>query len=244
MQFNPETETSDGSIIKDIDFLLFGDSSTFNTDYSLADRTRNVNISYDEIVAELYKADPNYTWDDTNNSDFPVATVDMTSGLDHYSLLDSSAVVWRVRMKDSTGNYQTLDPKLKSEFTDSELDSSGTPYAYYKIGQAIFPVPVPNYGATAGVELTFQRGGNHFSTTDTTKEPGFNPQFHQFLSVGACLRYAIANGMRDKVSFLNDMKNNIKIDISEHYARRSPDDRTRLQLKKKTSNYGLVGGFK
>lgn len=237
MQFNPTDKTK--SIIADIDFLLFSDSSSLNTDYSLSDRTRNVNIAYDEIVAELYKADPNYLWDDTSNTNFPFATIDITQGLDHYTLLDSASVIHSVRIMDSSGSFNTLEPKLRSEFTDSELASTGAPEAYYKIGQAVFPIPVPDYGYTAGVELAFQRGGNHFQTTDTDAEPGFNPQFHQYLSVSAALRYAVANGMAKKSRVLKDEKNEIKEAVRSHYERRSPDDRTRMRLKRNTNNYGL-----
>src|SRR3990167_2023029 len=106
MQFNPTAK--ENSIIGDIDFLLFGDSSTLNTDYSITDRTRNVNIAWDEAVSELYKADPNWKWDDTTNTDLPCATTDMVAAQDHYDILDSALVIHRVRMKDSNGEYVTL----------------------------------------------------------------------------------------------------------------------------------------
>ena len=238
MKFN--TSDKSESIIADIDFLLFGDSSTLNTDYSLADRTRNVNIAWDEAVAELYKADPNFSWDDTTNTDFPIATQDLVENQDHYSLLDSALVIHRVRIMDQNGKLKTLEPALRRELSDSELESSGEPEKYYKIGSAVFPVPIPNYAATAGVEVEFQRGANHFITSDTTKEPGFNSQFHQFLSVGASLRYALANGMDKKASQLSAIKEQIRTSIREHYQSRSPDERPKLRLRKKSiSSYGL-----
>jgi hypothetical protein len=238
MKFNP-TDKSD-SIIGDIDFLLFGDGSTFNSDYSLDDRTRNVNIVYDEVIAELYKADPNFSWDDTTNSDFPVATNALVGAQDHYALLDSALVIHRVRMKNRDGKYTTLTPALRRELSDSELEATGTPDKYYKIGSAIFPVPIPDYSATDGVEVHFQRGANHFTTSDTDTVPGFNPQFHQFLSVGAALRYALANGMREKAAQLSAIKEQIRTNIREHYQSRSPDERPRLRLRRKSINsYGL-----
>lgn len=238
MKFN-STDKSD-SIISDIDFLLFGDSSTLNTDYSLTDRTRNINIVYDEAVAELYKADPNFNWDDSTNTDFPIATKDLVANQDHYTLLDSSLIIHRVRIMNREGKYQTLDPVLRRELDDSELEATGTPEKYYKVGSAIFPVPIPDYGGTGGVEVEFQRGANHFTTSDTDKEPGFNSQFHQILSVGAALRYALANGMRDKASQLSAIKEQIRTSIREHYQSRSPDERPRLRLRRRSiSSYGL-----
>lgn len=237
MQFNPTDKSI--SIVGDIDFLLFGDSVSLNTDYSLVDRTRNVNIAYDEAVAELYKADPNYKWDDTTNTDFPIATTPLVANTDHYVLLDSALVIHKFRIKDRNGNWITLTPKLRSELTDTELNATGTPDKYFKIDNAVFPLPVPDYGAAAGVELAFQRGGNHFATTDTTASPGFNLQFHQILSISAALRYALANGMSEKVKTLQEMKEDIRSKMVEHYQLRSPDEKPKFRLKRNTRGYGL-----
>lgn len=237
MQFNPADKSV--SIIGDIDFLLFSNSLTLNTDYSLIDRTRNVNIAWDEAVAELYKADPNHKWDDTTNTDFPIATTNLDADADHYVMLDSSLVVHRVRMKDVNGEWVTLVPKLRRELTDTELNATGTPDKYYKLAGAIFPLPVPDYGVTAGVELAFQRGGNHFATTDTDDSPGFNSQFHQILSISAALRYALANGMSEKVNVLKEMKEDIRKKMVEHYQMRSPDEKPKFRLARNTRNYGL-----
>ena len=233
MEFNPTAKSN--SIIGDIDFLLFGSSATLNSDYSIDDRTRNINISLDEVVAELFKADPNFMWDDTTNTDFPIATV--TTDKDHVTIPDASLVIHRVRVKVN-GEFVTLDPVTRRELTDSDLNSSGTPDKYYKIDNAVFPIPAP--ASSYEYELEFQRGANHFTTSDTDKKPGFNSQFHQYVSIGAALRYALANGMREKVTFLMGEKERIRAMIQDHYARRSPDDRTRLKLKRGSiRNYGL-----
>lgn len=238
MKFNPSDKSN--SIIADIDFLLFSDGSELNTEYSLVDRTRNINIAYDEAITELFRADPNYTWDDTNNTDLPCATTALVSNQDHYPIKDSALIIHQVRIKNKSGKYKTLEPKLRREFTDSQMRSTGEPDSYYKMGGAIFPVPIPDYGASAGVEIEFQRGAEYFSTSDTDKSPGFNPQFHQFLSVSAALRYAISNDMTTKVSQLRADKQQIKDNIREHYRRRSPDERPRISLKKRSiKNYGL-----
>lgn len=238
MQINPTNKAI--SIVGAIDFLLFGNSETLNTEYSLTDRIRNVNIAWDEVVADLYKADPNHKWDDTTNTDLPFATLDLAANRDHYTLLDSALVIHRVRVKDRNGKYKTLNPAVRSELTDSELNGSGDPEKYYKIGGVIFPVPVPNYGYAGGVELEFQRGGNHFTTADTTAEPGFNSQFHKILAVSAALDYAIANGMVKKINVLTAEKDRIRKQMIEHYQMRSPDEKPKLKLKPRSfSNYGL-----
>ena len=238
MQFNPTDKSV--SIIGDIDFLLFGNSESLNTDYSLTDRTRNINLALDEAVAELYRADPNHKWDDTTNTDFPIATTPLQANLDHYTMLDSSLIIHKVRVKSSDGsNWITLIPKIRSELTDSELSATGTPDKYFKLGEAIFPLPVPDYGIAAGMEISFQRGGNHFTIADTDKSPGFNSQFHQVLSISAALRYALANGMSEKVKVLQGMKEDIILKMVEHYQLRAPDEKPKFRLKRNTNSYGL-----
>lgn len=238
MKINPTDKAQ--SLIADIDFLLFGDSSVLNTSYSLTDRIRNINNAWDEAVTILYQADPNHKWDDTTNADLPFATLDLTSGQDHYTLLESALVIHRVRVKDEGGNWVTLTPKLRSELDDTQLASTGTPEYYYKMGGVVFPVPVPNYGISDGVELEFQRGANHFTITSTDDEPGFNSQFHNFLSVSAALMYAIANGMNEKVVVLSQQKAAIANAMRNHYQMRSPDERPQLRLQRRSvRSYGF-----
>jgi len=238
MQFNPTDKSI--SIIGMIDFLLFGSSATLNTKYAIADRTRETNNSWDEAVAIMFRADPNYKWDDTTNSDLPIATLDLIANQDHYSLLESALVINRVRMFDSQGDFKTLIPVNEVELSDDELKAVGEPTRYYKLSGVVFPVSIPNYGGVGGVELRFQRGANHFSTTDTTAAPGFNPMFHQYLAVGAALVYAIANGMTKKIQVLSAQKTAIADAMREHYQLRSPDEKPKMKLKQKhVSRYGF-----
>jgi len=238
MQFSDTTNYT--GLIQDIDFLLFGDGTTNNTDYSLEDRTRNINLAKDEAVAELFKADPNFIWDDTTNSDFPIAKLNLTANQDHFIVPDASLVVHRFRVKDSNGEWKTLTPKLRRELTDSELEETGTPNVYFKIDNAFFPRPTPDYGATLGIEIEFQRGANYFESADTTTVPGFASIFHSFLSVSASLRYAVANGMSEKIKTLSAEKDRIKLSMREHYQLRSPDERPKMRLKQESNRrYGL-----
>ena len=238
MQFSDTTNYT--GLIQDIDFLLFGDGTTFNEAYSLYDRTRNINLAYDKITALLFRADPNFLWDDTTNSDYPIATTALVSNQANYSLPDSSLVIHQVRVKDTNGDFTTLDPIQRREASDSDLNETGTPTSYYKIGKQIFLVPTPDYGVSNGIEFYFQRGANHFTSTDTTETAGFASIFHEYLSISAALRYAVANGMATKITVLRDMLQNITNNIEEYYRRRSPDRKPSLQLKKRDiTQYGL-----
>lgn len=238
MTFNGSDKSN--SLIADIDFLLFGSSTNLNAAYSLIDRTRNINVSLDEVITELFSADPNFMWDDITNTDFPIATIDLEAGKDHYTLPDSSLVVHRLRAKDNNGKFITLKPVLRREISDQELAATGKPNKYFKIDNAVFLLPVPTYGQTQGLELEFQRGANHFTPDDTEKKPGFAAQFHQYLSLGASIRYTVANGMDEKYKLLNHLQEKILTKIKKHYKTRSPDEKPKLRLKVRSiNNYGL-----
>lgn len=239
MQFFPADKSR--SIIADIDFLLFGTSEVFNNTYSLADRTRNVNLTYDDVIAQMFKADPNHKWDDTTSTDLPFATEDLVANLDHITLLDSALIVHRFRMKDQSGKFFTLAPTTRSALSDDELNADpGIPEKYFKEGGVLYPIPVPSYGAADGVELEFQREQNIFSVSDTDKAPGFATQFHQILSVGASLRYALANNMTEKTKTLTIEKERLRLALQEHYELRSPDERPSISLKRRSfRRYGL-----
>lgn len=238
MQFNPKDKSV--SLIGDIDFLLFGNSLVFNSEYSLADRTRNINKALDEVVGVLYRADPQYKWDDSTNSDFPFFTRSLVSGKDHYTLLENALLIHRVRVRDSNGSWKTLTPVTRSQLSDSVLEALGTPTSYFKMGGAIFPRPIPNYGGEGSFEVEFQRGSNHFTVESKEVEPGFNSQFHSFLSISAALDYAMANGLKEKAQFLMAMKKDVKDAIREHYEIRSPDARAKITLKARPlRSYGL-----
>lgn len=240
MQFNPTNKAI--SLIGDIDFLLWGDSSSLNSRFSLTDRTREINQALDDLVSILHNADPNYKWDDTTNSDFPIAYQDLESGTDHYTLLDVALTINRVRIKDRSGNYKTLTPKSRDEIGDDYLNDSGTPEVYYTVANAVFPVPIPDYGYTDGVELEFQRGSNHFAVSDTDSAPGFDSRFHRYLSITAAMVYAQTNGLVKKAVSLEKMQEKLIKKIEEHYQTRFRDKRPNLSLGARDVNsYGLVG---
>jgi len=227
MQFNDTTNKQ--GIIQHIDFLLFGNGSVFHKAYSLEDRTRNSNLAFDEAVTRLMKADPNWQWDDSNNTTLPIAETDLNPNQDNYGFASELMVIRRVRVKDKQGNFRTLDPVQRTELNDSQLKATGVPRHYYKIGRSVLPVPIPDYGADKGLEVQFQRGANYFNSNDTTKTPGFDQTFHEYIPVVASLKYAISKNMNTKITTLTNEKQRIEQAMMEHYERRAPDQRPRMR---------------
>ncbi len=240
MIFNDTTDDNQG-LIQDIDFLLWGTSDKQNSDYSIEDRTRNINIAYNEAVTQLLKADPHWQWDDKNKKDLPIVYTDLSAGKDHYTFPADLTIIHRVRVKNKQGNYKTLEPTTRKQLSDSELKSTGTPEKYYKLDNAVFPVPEPDYSNTnRGIEVQIQRTPSYFDKNDTDKEPGFAKQFHQYLSVVAALRYAESNTMQTKAEYLRNKKKLLEDSMSEFYERRSKGDNPNLSPERpNVKHYGL-----
>lgn len=228
------------SIVGEIDFLLFGSSATLNTEYSLTDRIRNINTAQDEVVTEIFKADPNWEWDDSNNTDLPIATTALIAARDNYGIPDATLVIHRVRIKDNNGDWVTLNPVDRRELSDSDMALTGVPTDYYKIGRSIFPIPVPDYGVAGGFELQYQRGANHYTISTTDSTPGFDSRFHRFLSVSAAYMYAIAHDMGNKIQTLTAERERIRTSIRDYYQTRSKDQNPKIKLKRRNVNrYGI-----
>ena len=115
----------------------------------------------------------------------------------------------------------------------------GMPQKYDKIGNSIFlyPKPSSSYVTLAkGLKAYFQRNVTYFTTTDTTKEPGFAAPFHRILSVGAAYDYCLANGMPDKMKSLEKEIAKIESGLITFYSQRDRDEKVTMRLKKE--NYG------
>lgn len=100
----------------------------------------------------------------------------------------------------------------------------GTPFEYDKTSTSTILNPTPNYSASLGIKVIFKRAASYFTSTDTTKVPGFASIFHNYLSRGAALDYAIDRDMPEA--------NNLAVQVVEieksigiFYGRRAADEK-------------------
>jgi len=217
-------------IVQEIDFLVNTDSVKF----PIADKTRIINRWYEKVVGRILEADGRWQFDDTNYSTLPIATTDLVTGQQDYSFATRFLRITRVEMKDNTGRWIEIDPIDQNDPRRRSLtewgNQNGVPWCYDKLADSIFLYPRPNYNSTAGLKAYFQRTADLFTTTDTTKEPGFASIFHRILAVGPALEFAQANGLSDaKIRVYRDEVNQLEQDIKEFYAKRSKDEQVGLR---------------
>jgi hypothetical protein len=233
-----------GGIVQDIDYLINTDS----TNYPLADKARNINRRYDEVVSLILQSDGRWKWDDTNNSSQPTGTITLTEGTTAYAIPDTTYLtINRMEVKDVNGNYYKIRPIHEREIRQGLTEfqkTAGRPLYYEKVGGFVNLYPKPSSSAatlTAGLKIYYTRDASYFVAGDTTKVPGFAAPFHRILSIGAALDYAIANELMGKISILQPMLTKMESDMIQFYSTRDRDEQLNLDVR--TESYGDYGGY-
>ena len=236
MQFS-DTSTFQG-LLQEIDFFLFGSSATMNTTaYPVADRTRRINQRLNRIVSIIFKNDRRWKYDDFNHDDMNIFYTTLVEGQNDYEISGADFLtIEEVAILNSEGDYKILKPIVREagnaqKLQDLENGDNGTPTHYEKHGNSIIMYPKPSLTyltATKGLMVRGKRIPSYFTATDTTKEPGFNPLYHSYLSIGASYDYALANGMNNKLNQLAPELMRFESDIADDYARRARDSQPKM----------------
>ena len=186
------------------------------------------------------KSDNVWEWDDTNNTDLPIATTSLVASQQDYGIAVGHLKVLKVRIKDQQGNWVSLDPINRRDLTDSQLTATaGDPKRYDKVGNSLFLYPKPSYASSGGLEVQFQRGASYFATTDTTKTPGFATHFHRLVSLYAALDYCETNDFDKRAAKIRANIQTVEAELVQHYSSRDLD--AKISLKIQNEDYGQIG---
>lgn len=214
----------------DVDFLVDTDSTT----YPVADKTRNFNFALDEITGVIIGCDGTWQFDDTNYTDLPIGTTDLNSNQQDYTFDNDHLYIEDIEIKNQEGKWKRLKPidlytdTQETSITDYK-NTTGEPEYYDKAGSTIFLYPAPSYTQEQSLRAFFQRKIEHFTEADTTKEAGFAPHLHRYLSVSVAYDWAIAK-QHTKQNFLLNEKNRYIELIKKFYSKREKDVRPRLNV--------------
>jgi hypothetical protein len=238
MQFNGEANGLD--LYSDALYLCGLDETSDTTSYPIKAFTRNANLVLDRVIALILKSDAQWEFDDTNNTDLPIATTNLVANQQDYSIAVTQLKIRRVRIKDPNGNWTILNPVSRKSLNDGQLDASaGTPDSYDPLGSSIFLYPTPSYSSTSGLELQFQRGASYFDNGDTTKTPGFATQFHRLVSLGAALNYCEVNSLNTRVAMIQAKITAMEDELTTFYSNRNADQQPSITFKRE--DYGERG---
>lgn len=234
MQWNSHTDGFD--LVTDCKKWCDIDTSD-TTSYPLDDMGRAANKALDKCHMVILNADGRWEYDDNNNSASTLlnTSTSVAAGDTKIAIPLTWLRVARIRLTDPNGNYVTLTPKKRSEWSDGQLNaSSGMPVAYDLLGNhAFFDKPCA-HAATA--EVQYQLGPSYFDgDSDTTKTPGFIAPFHQIISLEMALEYCEQNDMDGRAAKIRNRLGEAPTEgytgsglykgLSDHYATRNVDNR-------------------
>ncbi len=225
MQFNVANE----GICQEIDGLC--DSNT--TTYSLADKTRRVNIALEQVVGWLINADGTWEWDDTNNSDLPIGTQTLVAAQKAYTFNDKFLQITEVQVKDNDGNWHIIYPISQREYSDEQpleedFETDGLPLYYDKVSDdtiKLYPAPsATNCTLASGLKIKFKRTAHLFAADDTTAVPGFASPYHVILAYMAAIPYCMTY-KKDRIALYEKKVMELKKELIELYSQREKDKR-------------------
>jgi len=208
--------------------------SATTSSYSLSTKVRDINQAYAKFMSIAVVASGRWQVDDTNQSDYPITSVDLISGQQDYAFtIDGSTPtnqvldLHRVEMLDSAGNWgllRPLDIKDVPVALDAYQPTGGTPSFYDKTSNAIFLYPAPNYTAVGGLKFYFSRTPVYFLTSDTTKQAGIPDIFHEYLAVRPSYFYCLSKGLSEKAKAYKIELMEMEDAIKRYYGSRQRDE--------------------
>lgn len=189
MQLNGETNE------QDLYHVALDLCDADETAYPIAKALPYANVGYHLFFLHLHRNSDDWDIQDTNDTTLTTATANLVSGQSKYTILDNIVAVDALEYANASGDFFLLNPIDKTDLvatrntiTDFQK-TAGLPAFYDKRGRVIELYPAPNYSYTAGLKLHFKGSANVFTVTDTTKEPGFDQEFHHIIAVEMAIPY-------------------------------------------------------
>jgi hypothetical protein len=205
-------------------------AKTNSVSFPIAEKTLFANEGERIIWSIIHDAYDGWILDDKNFTDLPEATTALVQGRTDYSIPTEASKVIGVSFKDTSGTWHQLAPITLEQIQeggaeDEFYETDGMPTAYRPIGNVIKIYPAANFSQAASLKLFYTRDISGFTTTDTTKTPGFDSQYHEAIPTYMALQYARINQLSNK----NDLEvqwaryeARIRSDYSKRFAEMYP----------------------
>ncbi|HDY87535.1 MAG TPA: hypothetical protein ENH82_05380 [bacterium] len=241
-----DTSTKQG-LVEDAVYHIFGNSDDHTAEYPLADMARHANRWLDKVFAWITRSDKKWEWDDTNQTDLPIANIDLVSNQQDYGI--TAAEFLRIRKIDileSNGSSRPLRLFTLEDLrgrADAEFQkTAGTPLYGRIQASSLFLYPKPNYSSTNGIRIFYQRNMTYFVAGDTTKKPGFAEPFHRIISLGMAYEYERTNGLKDKRDEAVKEIGEMKTELIDFYTLRRDTKNTMRPMREDYGQINLARG--
>jgi len=197
------------------------------------------NPAKQEIYARLIALSKNLKFDSLSNSDLPVATFNLTNGINYYSFDSAVWAIDRVEIADNNGKFSRLtkiDEKDIAEALSEYQSGGGLPTEYSRRANSIFLYPTPvtaSVTLAAGGKIYYQRGDTDWvigDITTGTTTPGFAVPYHMLLCYKIALPIAVKYKPERVNGILNEM-NRLEAGLFALESNKDGDKLARLQTK-------------
>ena len=218
MQYNSNATNQD--ICSMADRLVKSNTVSF----PLIDKTLYANEGCRFIQSWIHEAYGGWVYDDSNNTDFPEATTALVSGQQDYAVPTDTSLIQGFAIKQTDGTWYRLFPLTLERIEDIQAEpefmkTNSTP-RYYRISSGQVKLyPTPNYSQSASLKVFYTRDISGFITSDTTKTPGFDIQYHEAVPTYMALQYARINTLPSAKS-LEEQWQRYEVRIKNDYSRK------------------------
>lgn len=226
-------------IVEMVRRLTNTDVNTYPIDKLCAD----INSVYDDYVSIILSSDTRWTWDDANFSTFPIATTNLVNGQRDYQFTSQFLKILKVLVLNQNANGtfgELVEINLQDSMSnldawemnvDDPASNLGIPDSFTLFGDSLRLQPRPNYNATGGIKVYFQRYEAVFIPTDTTKVPGFPQPFHRGLAFGAAHLFSLSHNL-PQVDRIEQEDINCREALSEYFSERNKAERPVISMRR------------
>jgi hypothetical protein len=185
-------------LIQEIERICnLGATGITSNSQKLIDFTARINNGLDRFYSIAFKYDALWNFDDRNQTDLPIATTNIVSGMGDYLFDDELLQVTEVFAKDSSGTFHALDVQDDEDDPAAYLNAvSGIPSRYELVGNSIIISDTPNYNSTSGLKVTFKRNAPKFIPSNGSVPVGIPSLFHPYLARYAAFPYLVEKSLK------------------------------------------------
>lgn len=230
MQFS-NTTSKNGLVQRCELYTSLGDGAISGDTTLLGQFTGLINSAYQKVSTMILESMDEWDFDDSDNSDFPVATAPMTVNRD-YSFPTSILKVKRLDITYDGINWYKAEAFDINEYgfgvgndVNMDVNFQKTSPKYDTKYNSIWIYPKANaedVASGASLRMEYSREINEFLTTDTTVEPGIDEPFHPLIAKLASTEWAIIKGLKSK-NDLNTLCQEDEARLKRFYGKKQED---------------------
>lgn len=205
-----------------------------SANYSPSNLIRNLNVAYNDVARTIWESDGDWHYDDSNNTDAPVAYKTVSNASASYTIPTTALRVLGVEIKDVNSDWWKLTPISYNDLTQSPEEfrsAAGLPKYYQLEGNEIRLFPPPGTGSvtmSSGMCVRLSRDVTQFVTSVASggMVPGFATPFHRILSYAAAIDFTQDEQQR---KFLVAERARLESGLKRFYSTRADGYKTQMK---------------